>query len=315
MVGTAIYKQLKKSGYGLKEKNGKIFRPKRAELDYRFKDKVSNWFKKEKPSIVIIAAAKVGGIYANDNFKSDFLLENMKIQNNIIETAWEYGVKKLLFLGSSCIYPKFCPQPIKEEYLLSGSLEETNQWYALAKISGLKLCEALSKQYNFNAISLMPTNLYGPGDNYHEKNSHVMPALIKKFCDAKRNNSTEITCWGDGSPLREFLHVDDLAKACVLALENWDPTDKTSPKSKDGNSLYWLNVGTGEDISIKKLATLIAEYTNFKGLIKWDKNKPNGTPRKLLDITKIKEIGWSPNITLEEGLKNIINTYQLENSI
>ena len=315
MVGSAIFRQLKKSGYGSKEKGGKIFRPKRIDLDYTYKDKLLIWFKENKPSIVIIAAAKVGGILANNNFKTDFLLENMKIQNNLIETSWQYGVKKLLFLGSSCIYPKLCPQPIKEEYLLTGSLEETNQWYALAKISGLKLCEALSKQYQFNAISLMPTNLYGPGDNYNQINSHVMPALIKKISDAKRYNINEITCWGDGSPLREFLHVNDLAKACVIALESWEPNDKISPKSKDGNPLYWLNVGTGSDISIKNLANLIANAINFKGSIKWDTSKPNGTPRKLLDISKIKEIGWEPKINLEEGIKSTIYNFQKERVI
>ncbi len=315
MVGSAIFRELKKSSYGLEENNGKIFRPTRKDLDFSNKEKVSIWFKKNNPSVVIIAAAKVGGIYANNKFKSDFLLENMKIQNNLIETSWKHGIKKLLFLGSSCIYPKFCTQPIKEEYLLSGSLEETNQWYALAKISGLKLCEALSKQYKFNAISLMPTNLYGPGDNYHENNSHVMPALIRKFVEAKRNNFKEVNCWGDGSPLREFLHVDDLARACVKALENWDPNDNNSPKAKDGSSLYWLNVGTGKDISIRNLATLIADYVSFKGFINWDKNKPNGTPRKLLDITKIKEIDWKPIIPLEKGLRNIIIHYEKQNPI
>ena len=209
---------------------------------------------------MILAAAKVGGIHANSTYPANFILENLKIQTNVIETAWEYGVKKLLFLGSSCIYPKFANQPIVEEELLNGSLEESNQWYALAKIAGIKLCQALNKQYKFNAISLMPTNLYGPGDNYHALNSHVLPGLIRRFHEAKLREDRVITCWGSGSPLREFMHADDLGDACVFVLENWDINSKFAPKDVNGEKLAFLNVGTGKDISIKKISKLYFRY-------------------------------------------------------
>ena len=297
MVGSAIKIKLSKYGY----QNLKF--PTKEELDLRNSEMVSIWFKKNKPDIVILAAAKVGGIYANNKYPLDFLLENLKIQNNVIESSWKNDVKRLLFLGSSCIYPKFAKQPIKEEELLKSSLEETNQWYALAKISGLKMCEALRKQYGFDAISLMPTNLYGKGDNYHQFNSHVLPAFINRFHNHKLENKDLIECWGSGNPRREFMHVDDLAEACIFALEKWDPNAKGAPLDELDKPLTWLNVGTGIDIKIKDLAKMIARIISFEGKIFWDKNKPDGTYQKLLDVSKLKTLGWEAKITLEEGIK------------
>ena len=310
MVGSSIYKALKKCGYGNKDLGGEIFTPKRKDLDFSNKYAVTNWFKKNNPTVVIISAAKVGGIYANLKNPADFLLENLKIQTNIIETAWQANVKRLLFLGSSCIYPKFSKQPIKEEYLLDGPLENTNEYYAIAKIAGIKLCEALNIQYNFDSIALMPTNLYGPGDNYNPNQSHVMAALIKKFCDASKENKNSVICWGTGSPLREFLHVDDLSKAVIFCLENWHPNHKDSPIYRDGRPLYHLNIGTGKDITIKELASMISKLTGFKGEIIWDKSKPDGTPQKKLDVKRIKDLGWNHKIKLEEGIKQTINIYK-----
>ena len=310
MVGSAVIRKLLAEGYGDKKKGGEILCPPRKTLDLLDYKNVEYWFSNNKPTIVIIASAKVGGILANANNPVDFLLENLKIQNNIIETAWKFNVKKLLFLGSSCIYPKKSPQPIKEEYLLQSSLEETNQWYAIAKIAGLKLCEALRKQYGFNTISLMPTNLYGPGDNYHHLNSHVMPALIRKFSEASKKSFPTVTCWGTGSSLREFMHVDDLADAILFALENWNPDDKDSPKDSQGNNLNFLNVGTGKDISIKNLAEKISFLSGFKGDIIWDKSKPDGVPRKNLDSSKIKSMGWKSKINLDDGIKEVLKIYR-----
>ena len=307
MAGSAIIRALKRNGYS------KILKPTRKELNLLDYSAVRDWFKLSKPDVVLIAAAKVGGIYANNKYPADFILENLKIQNNIIEIAWKENVKKLLFLGSSCIYPKFSKQPITEEELLTGELESTNQWYALAKISGIKLCEALKKQYNFNALSLMPTNLYGPGDNYHKENSHVLPSLVRRFYEAKINNQKEVICWGSGSPFREFLHVDDLGDACVFALEKWDIDNINSPKDKNGSPLSFLNVGTGIDISIKELANLIAGFSGYKGEIKWDKTKPDGTPKKQLDVSRINSLGWNSKIPIEEGLQNTINLYKKAN--
>ena len=303
MAGSAIIRALKRNGYS------KILKPSRKELNLLDYVAVRDWFKLANPDVVVIAAAKVGGIYANNKYPADFILENLKIQNNIIEIAWKENVKKLLFLGSSCIYPKFSKQPIAEEELLTGELESTNQWYALAKISGIKLCEALKKQYNFNAISLMPTNLYGPGDNYHRENSHVLPSLVRRFYEAKISNQKEVICWGSGSPFREFLHVDDLGDACVFALEKWDIDNINSPKDKNGSPLSFLNVGTGMDISIKELANLIAGFSGYKGEIKWDNTKPDGTPKKQLDVSRINALGWNSKIPIREGLKNTINLY------
>ncbi len=310
MVGRAICRSLFKKGYGNAQNGGKILTPPRNKLNLLDEKAVNNWLKINKPDVVIIASAKVGGILANSTQPTEFLLENLKIQNNLIEASWKNDIRRLLFLGSSCIYPKYAAQPIQEESLLKGKLEPTNEWYAIAKIAGIKLCQALRKQYNFDAISLMPTNLYGPGDNYHDQNSHVMAALIKKFCEASKNSQKLVTCWGTGSPYREFLHVDDLGDAAVYALENWDPHSKNAPLDKDGNPLNILNVGTGNDISIKDLAIKIARITNFKGKIIWDNSKPDGTPKKLLNINRLLELGWKPKISLDEGIKETIKIYQ-----
>ena len=287
--------------------------PSRLELDLLDPLSVKKWFTKKKPNIVILAAAKVGGIYTNFKFPAEFLLENIKIQTNVIEAAQKVGVRRFLFLGSSCIYPKNASQPIKEEELLNGYLEKTNESYAIAKIAGIKLCEALRKQYEFDAISLMPTNLYGPNDNYHIFNSHVLPSLIRKFSVAKRDNLSSVTCWGSGSVFREFLHEDDLAEAAIFCLENWFPNDIDSPKDINGNSLYLINVGTGKEISIKELAKKIAEIVKFDGKIFWDKNMPDGTPRKVLDISRLKKLGWKSKINLNSGLVKTIKDLDISN--
>ena len=312
MVGKAVVRNLIGSGYGKKINGGNILCPKRKELNLLDINQVENWFIRNKPSVVILAAAKVGGIVANSLQPTEFLLDNLKIQNNIIETAWKSGVKRLLFLGSSCIYPKFSKQPIDEEALLTGSLEPTNQWYAISKIAGIKLCQALRKQYKFDAISLMPTNLFGPGDNYDLINSHVMASFIRKFCEAKKNNHPKVTCWGTGSPYREFLHVDDLADAIRFSLEKWDPQSPNAPTNKTGEPLSLLNVGTGKDITIKDLAFKIAKIIGYKGEILWDKSKPDGTPRKKLNVEKINMLGWKPKITLDEGILKAITSYKNE---
>ena len=312
MVGKAIKKLLLKSNYGLKENNGEILSPSRKELNLSNAKMVDDWFVNNKPTVVILAAAKVGGILANSKYPKDFLLENLKIQTNVIDASWKFGVKRFLFLGSSCIYPKFAEQPIKEESLLNGPLEPTNQWYAIAKIAGIKLCEAFRAQYNFDAISLMPTNLYGPGDNYHPENSHVFASLIKKFYHATNTNSPTVTCWGSGEPLREFIHVDDLANAILYVLENWDPTSKDAPLDSRGNPLTLLNVGSGIDISIKDLANKMSNIIGFKGKIIWDRSKPDGTFKKQLDITRINKLGWRTQINLEEGIINTFKNYQYE---
>ena len=309
MVGRSIFRELKESKYGKKENGGAILTTSSKELDLRKDDDVKRWFAINKPSIVIFSAAKVGGIYANDNNPADFILDNLRIQNNVIENSWKYGVKRFLFLGSSCIYPKFSKQPIKEESLLKGELESTNEWYAIAKIAGLKLCDALRKQYGFDAITLMPTNLYGPGDNYHPLNSHVMAALIRKFSIAKYEKHRSVTCWGSGKPKREFMHVDDLSKAVLFALENFYPDSNDSPIDDIGKKLTFLNVGTGKDISIKDLANLIAINIDYKGEIIWDKSKPDGTPKKLLNIERINQLGWKSKIELKDGLKSTLDEY------
>ena len=310
MVGSAIVRLLKK-----RISNGssyKILTTDRAELDLSNSVAVDHWFSLNKPDIVIVAAAKVGGIFANNVYPYDFLAENLKIQINVIESAWKHGVKRLLFLGSSCIYPKHSIQPITEESLLSGALEQTNEWYAIAKIAGIKLCDALRKQHGFDAISLMPTNLYGPGDNYHQENSHVMAALIRRFSEAKKYNHTKVTCWGSGTPRREFLHVDDLAEAVVHCLQFWDPASKDAPLDSNGEPLTFLNVGTGVDIAINQLAEKISSYCDFTGEIDWDLSKPDGTPQKLLDVSKLKMLGWSSKIPLDSGLKDTIENFSSE---
>jgi len=295
MVGSAIAKNLKNNGYF------NLLTAKRTDLDLTDQLSVKKWYGINKPDVVVIAAAKVGGIIANSTLPTQFLLDNLKIQNNLIEGAWRHDVDRLLFLGSSCIYPKFASQPIKEESLLSDYLESTNQWYAIAKIAGIKLCEALNIQYGFDAISLMPTNLYGPGDYYHPEKSHVIPALISKFDRAAENNFESVVCWGSGSPLREFLYVDDLADACKFVLENWKPNKE---------EIKYLNVGTGNDIKIKKIAEKIAEKCGFKGEILWDASKPDGTPKKQLDISKITSMGWEPKTSFDQGLDLTISNYR-----
>ena len=307
MVGSSIKRALLKNPFNQVNKFLNLLTPSRLELDLLDSISVKNWFAKEKPNIVILAAAKVGGIHANSIYPTEFLLENIKIQTNIIEAALKEGVRRLLFLGSSCIYPKYAIQPIKEEELMNGSLEKTNESYAIAKITGIKLCEALRNQYNFDSISLMPTNLYGPNDNYHPLNSHVVPSLIRKFSIAKRDNLSSVTCWGSGLVCRELMHVDDLAEAAIFCLENWFPSDIGAPKDNSGNPLNYLNVGTGKDISIKELAKKIAEIVKFDGEIFWDKNMPDGTPRKVLDISRLKKLGWESKIDLNSGLANTIN--------
>ena len=283
LVGSSIVRRLEKDGY-----KNLIYKTK-EELDLLDYNSVHNFFKSEKPDFVFLAAAKVGGILANSNKKADFIYENLQIQNNIIHNSHLFGVKKLLFLGSSCIYPKLCPQPIKEEYLLSGYLEETNDAYALAKIAGLIMCRSYNSQYNTNFISAMPTNLYGYNDNFNLETSHVLPALMRKFHEAKINNKKEVIVWGTGSPLREFLFVEDLADALLFLMKNY-------------NENIHINVGTGIDITIKDLAHLIKEIVGYKGNIIFDSTKPDGTPRKLLDVSKINSIGWIAKTSLEDGV-------------
>ena len=309
LAGSAIVRALRRHGYGDQKRGGALLTPTKEELNLLDDITITEWMKENKPNVVVLAAAKVGGIEANRSRPADFLLENLRIETQVIEAAWRAGVRRLLFLGSSCIYPKFAKQPIKEESLLTGDLEETNSWYAIAKIAGIKLCEALRIQHGFDAISLMPTNLYGQGDNYHMKNSHVLPALIRRFHEAKMSGARSVTCWGTGKPLREFLHADDLGEACVFALENWSALDENAPRDNKGEKLSFLNVGTGCDISIKELANIVAETVEYSGYIYWDKNKPDGTPKKQLDVSRIKNMGWSPTYTLKEGLPMAYKDY------
>ncbi len=308
MAGRAIKNSLIKGGYGDKSIGGEIVTTNRSELDLLNSKLVDEWFENKKPNVVILAAAKVGGIHANSVNPATFLLENLKIQTNVIEAAWRNEAKRLLFLGSSCIYPKFAEQPIREESLLEGQLEKTNEWYAIAKIAGIKLCESLRIQYDFDAISLMPTNLYGKGDNYHPINSHVMASLLRKFYEAKIKNHESVSCWGTGSPMREFMHVDDLGEASLFALEKWDPNSKDAPRTKDDKPLSYINVGTGKDISIMNLANKIAKIFSYEGKIEWDKTKPDGTPKKQLDISRLSDLGWKAKIDLDEGIKITLKT-------
>ena len=310
MVGSAICRLLKKKGY--KDEGKKLLTIPRRELDLRDEKKLEDWFDSKRPDIVIIAAAKVGGILANKQKPVDFLLDNLKIQNNLIEKSYKFGVKRLLFLGSSCIYPKFAKQPIKENYLLTDYLESTNEYYAIAKIAGLKLCEAFRRQYNFDAITLMPTNLYGPKDNYDPKESHVMAAFIRKFYEAKKYNKKQVICWGTGKPLREFLYVDDLAEACLFILENWFPVNNDSKSNTKEDQTCWLNVGSENEISIKNLAEKISRIISYEGEIIWDTNMPDGTPRKKLDTRKINKIGWSAKTDLKEGIEKTIKSFEQE---
>jgi GDP-L-fucose synthase len=288
MVGSAILRKLYAEGY-----DNIIFR-RSNELDLRDQKAVNDFFAREKPEYVFLAAAKVGGIVANNTYRADFLYENMMIQNNVIHAAYVNGVQKLMFLGSSCIYPKLAPQPLKEEYLLTSELEPTNEPYAIAKIAGIKLCDAYRAQYGCNFVSVMPTNLYGPNDNYDLQNSHVLPALIRKFLTAKKEKATEVVMWGTGSPLREFMHADDLASACFFLMLNF-------------NEAGFVNIGVGEDISIKDLAIMVKKLTDYKGKIVHDLTKPDGTPRKLMDVQKLHGLGWKASISLENGIASVID--------
>ena len=314
MVGSAIYRALKKYEKINNINSIKYLIPSRSELDLEDYSKVNKWFDINKPEITILAAAKVGGIFANNYNPTDFILRNLKMQSNIIEAAWKNEVEKFIFLGSSCIYPKFAQQPIREESLLKGELENTNQWYAIAKIAGIKLCEALKLEHNFNSFSLMPTNLYGPKDNYHPLNSHVMASLIRKFCLAKLKNQPEVICWGTGNPMREFMHVDDLANAIIYLLKNWDLKFKNLTINENGKAINYLNIGTGQEISIKDLSSKIAHIIGYEGQITWDQSKPDGTPRKLLNSERIRNLGWGPEISLSEGINMTINDFMKNSS-
>ena len=303
MVGSSIMRSFIKKGY----KN--IITVDRSELDLTDEKNVRDWFKVNKPDVVILAAAKVGGIMANSRFPVEFMLENLRIQNNVIYSSYLNKVKRFLFLGSSCIYPKSAKQPIREEELLQAPLEKTNEAYALAKISGIKLVEYLRKEKEFDGISLMPTNLYGKNDNYTLNESHVLPALIRKIYEAKEKNLSFIECWGTGKPLREFLYVDDLGDAAVFALETWDPKEKKSPTDDNGNKLTYLNVGTGKDISIFELSNMLKEMIGFTGEIKWNTKKPDGTYKKQLDVSRIMKLGWDPKVKLKDGIKKTIQFF------
>ncbi len=290
MVGSAIYRKLQKEGFT------NLVTRTSDELDLRNQQAVADFFLAEKPDYVFLAAAKVGGIMANNIYRADFMYENLSIQNNVIHQSYVNGVKKLMFLGSSCIYPKLAPQPLKEEYLLTGLLEETNEPYAIAKIAGIKMCDAYRAQYGCDFISAMPTNLYGYNDNYHPQNSHVLPALIRKFDEAKRNGDANVIIWGSGTPMREFLFADDLAAACFFLMQNYSEP-------------HLINVGTGEDLTIKDLALLIQKVVGFEGELQFDSSKPDGTPRKLMDVSKLHALGWKHQIELEEGLKLAYQDY------
>ncbi|HEV2199051.1 MAG TPA: GDP-L-fucose synthase [Bryobacteraceae bacterium] len=290
LVGSAIVRRLEAAGCR------HLLLRTRAELDLREQAPVERFFASERPEFVFLAAAKVGGIMANATYPAEFLYDNLAIQNNVIHAAWKHGARKLVFLGSSCIYPKFAPQPIREDSLLTGPLEATNEAYAIAKIAGLKLCAAYRAQYGFPAISLMPTNLYGPGDNFDPEKSHVLPALLRRFHEARINGAPEVTLWGTGTPRREFLHVDDLAAAACFLIENYDGAEP-------------LNVGTGEDVSVAELAARVARITGYPGRVSWDASKPDGTPRKLLDVSRIHALGWHARIPLEAGIESTYRWY------
>jgi len=297
LVGSALVRRLIKMGHT------NICAPSRSELDLMDQKAVSDYFKKEKPDYVFLAAAKVGGILANDSFPADFIRSNLMIQNNVIHESHVHGAERLLFLGSSCIYPKFCPQPMKEEYFMTGPLEETNSAYAMAKIAGVEMCWAYNRQYGATFIPVMPTNLYGPNDNFDLETSHVLPAMVKKFHEAKQADADSVTIWGTGKPRREFLHVDDLARACVYMMAI--PVDKLSLKSSP-----LFNIGVGKDLSIKELAELTSRIVGFRGDIACDASKPDGTPQKLLDVSKINDLGWRPETSLTDGICNLYDWYK-----
>ena len=294
LVGSAIKRNLEN-----KHHYNQVYWIRRKNCDLKNRIQVDQYFDQAQPEYVFLAAAKVGGIHANSTYPAEFIYDNLMIQNNVIDSAYKHGVKKLVVLGSSCIYPKSPKIPITEDQLLTSELEPTNDAYAIAKIAGLRMARAYKEQYGFNAISLMPTNLYGPGDNFHPENSHVMPGLIRRFHEAKENNDPTVTCWGDGSPMREFLHVDDLAEACYTCMEKYE----------EGGH---INVGTGEDVTIKELAETIAEVVGYEGEIVWDTSKPNGTPRKVMNVDRMKALGWEPKINLKEGIESAYKWY-LEN--
>jgi GDP-L-fucose synthase len=296
LVGSAIVRQLQAEGA-----QRLILRP-RQELDLTDQAAVEAFFASDKPEYVFLAAAKVGGILANDSYPAEFLRDNLAIQTNVIHSAWRHGVRKLCFLGSSCIYPKLAPQPLKEESLLTGPLEPTNEWYAIAKIAGIKMCQAYRRQYGFDAISLMPTNLYGPGDNFDLKTSHVLPALIRKFHEAKEQGAREVVIWGTGTPRREFLHVDDLAAAAVFLMKNYSDEQ-------------FINVGSGEDLTIRELAEMVAQAVGYTGSIVTDPSKPDGTPRKLMDVSRLSKLGWSPRIPLREGIERTYVEFQTAHAV
>ncbi|WP_332732970.1 GDP-L-fucose synthase [Flavihumibacter sp.] len=295
MVGSAIHRKLQQEGF-----TNFVLRTS-AELDLRSQQAVADFFVAEKPEYVFLAAAKVGGILANNTYRGEFLYDNLMIQNNVIHSAYTNGVKKLMFLGSSCIYPKMAPQPLKEEYLLTGELEPTNEPYAIAKIAGIKLCDAYRSQYGCDFISVMPTNLYGPNDNYDLKNSHVLPALIRKFHEAKQNNEPSVVMWGTGTPKREFLHADDLADACFFLMQNYSDSGL-------------VNVGVGDDIAIKDLALMVQKVVGYEGAIEHDLSKPDGTPRKLMNVDKLHSLGWKHRIELEEGLKAVYEEFKTKHA-
>ena len=294
MVGSAIHRRLSDLGYS------NIITRTSVELDLRIQERVNEFFEAERPEYVFLAAAKVGGILANNTYRADFIYENIMIQSNIIHSSYATGVKKLMFLGSSCIYPKMAPQPLKEEYLLTGLLEPTNEPYAIAKIAGIKMCDAYRSQYGCDFISVMPTNLYGPNDNYDLQNAHVLPSLIRKFHEAKLNKTSEVTIWGTGTPKREFLHADDLADACVFLMNTYSDAGL-------------VNIGTGEDVSISELAASIKKVVGYEGNIVYDASKPDGTPRKLMDVSKLNGLGWKFTIPLEKGLEMVYQEYQTRN--
>jgi len=291
MVGSAIQRKLEKEGYT------NLLTADSKQLDLRSQAETEAFFYKEKPDYVFVAAAKVGGIVANNTYRAEFLYDNLMIEANVIHAAWKYGVEKLMFLGSSCIYPKLAPQPLKEEYLLTGLLEPTNEPYAIAKIAGIKLCDAYRAQYGCNFVSVMPTNLYGPNDNYHPQNSHVLPAMIRRFHEARQEGLQSVSIWGTGTPLREFLHTDDLADACFFLMQHY-------------NEPGFVNIGTGVDLSILELAELVAKITGYEGQILTDPSKPDGTPRKLMDVSKLNGMGWKAKIGLEEGIRSVYDSWR-----
>jgi GDP-L-fucose synthase len=291
LVGSSLMRHLKANGYY------KLTGTRRKDVDLIFRNQVDSWFQDHRPEYVFLAAARVGGIYANDKYPADFIWQNLEIQNNVINAAHVYGVKKLMFLGSVCIYPKYADVPVKEESLLTGELEPTNQWYAVAKIAGIKTAEAYRKQFGDDFISVMPCNLYGVGDNFHPENSHVIPALIRRFLEAKAKKAESVTCWGTGAARREFLYVDDMADACTFVMNNYSDSQI-------------INIGFGADYTIKELVELIAELTQYEGKILWDTSKPDGTPKRMLDTTKLQNLGWKPKVSLREGLAKTIEWYK-----